>query len=153
MSAVPKGCDPDVLQAALRLLGSAELKRDEIETRIRALGVDEAIATRLVDVVPEAFGVALVSHLPGGDTLNALLSARGSDGEWRDIPFAGEPIFAEALEIATAMFHEGPRALFRTIADRSAAVATVNEVLDAGGSLEGGTLTLRLLGVPAETYD
>jgi hypothetical protein len=64
-----------------------------------------------------------------------------------------EPIFQLATELAVEVYHNGPRELFKTIASRSAVITTINKALNAGGSLEGATLSgPALIGIPAEFY-
>lgn len=59
-----------LVEAAIGVLGNPDLKGDEIEARVLALaGGDAMLARRLIDVVPEGFGLVLVSHVESAATL------------------------------------------------------------------------------------
>ena len=147
--------EPGLVEAAFEILGDARLEETEIETRMLALAKNPLTARRLVDCVPEAFGLLLIAHLgkldPSG--LPQSFSARDAAGGWRSFPFSAEPIFALSGLLAGRMLHNGPRAKFETIAKRSALLASVNKALNAGADLSGARLSgPALIGAPAEFY-
>ena len=147
--------EPGLVAAAVEILGDPRLDETEIEARMLALAKNPLTARRLVDCVPEAFGLLLIAHL-GKLDLSALpqsFSARDATGGWRAFPFSAEPIFAASGLLAARILHEGPRTRLETIASRSALLATVNKALNAGADLIGARLSgPALLGAPAEFY-
>lgn len=145
-----------LVASAIDHLGNPALSVPEIEAAVLALaGGDAMLARRLIDVVPEAFGLVLVSHIEGADSMQlpTTFSVQDAAGEWVEFPFQREPIFLAALLAAQHMFHNGPRLKFQTVTDRSALLNTVNNALNGGGSLEGSTLGgPSFLGIPAAAY-
>lgn len=148
MEAVSK----ETLIAAIEILGMDNIDDDEIDVRISKL-VDEPITVRrLADWPPEAFGLVLISHewnvnLP---TTFTALDARKRSVEFT---FDREPIFAESVTIAQDMYHNGPRDTFKAVSLRSAMLNTVNNALNSGVDIDGGTLSgPSLIGIPAEVY-
>ena len=119
---------------------SAYESEDEVVGGLCSAGVARLMAERLVALVPLAFGRVLVSHMEKVEfSTSAILTAR--DGSSRSCDLRTDRIFLSALEIATAMYHEGPRHLFQAAASASAEVAAVNQLLDSGGTLAGGRFT------------
>jgi hypothetical protein len=108
----------ETISAAVNVLGADDISEDQIEARIAELVSDPMEARRLVDWIPEAFGMVLVSHL-GKPVLPNTFSAKDVQGEWKSFPFTCEPIFVAALAIAQTTFHDGSGALFQNIAMRS----------------------------------
>jgi hypothetical protein len=133
---------PDLIYQAVKLLGAGPDADDDVEAQVRALVQDELTVRRLADVVPEAFGLVLASHLPGAKnmTLPDTFCAQDEDGEWVAFPMRHEPIFAVAADIARHTFHNGPRALMQNLADRSSLLSAISQALDTGESLDGATL-------------
>ncbi|EJE54731.1 hypothetical protein PMI14_00361 [Acidovorax sp. CF316] len=151
--------DPDItalVEQAIDALGNPELSAAEIEAAVLALaGGDATLARRLIDVVPEGFGLVLVSHVEPAATLQlpTEFSVQDAAGEWVDFPLTREPVFVAALLAAQRMFHAGPRLKFQTVTDRSGLLQAVNNALNGGQSLEGATLGgPRFGGIPAATY-
>ena len=146
---------PNLIYQAVEILGAQPDADDAVEAQVRALVQDELTVRRLADVVPEAFGLVLASHLPGAEsmTLPDTFCAQDEDGEWVEFPLRREPIFVVALDIAQHTFHNGPRALIQNLADRSSLLAAINQALTAGGSLDGTTLgPPSFFGLPASLY-
>ena len=151
MEALPS----DLIYQAVKILGAQPDADDAVEAQVRALVQDELTMRRLADVVPEAFGLVLASHLPGAEnmTLPDTFRAQDEDGEWVEFPLRREPIFVVAADIAQHTFHNGPRALMQHLADRSSLLAAINKALNAGGSLDGTTLgPPSFFGLPAALY-
>lgn len=145
----------DLIYQAVKILGAQPDADDAVEAQVRALVQDELTMRRLADVVPEAFGLVLASHLPGTEnmTLPDTFCAQDEDSEWVEFPLRREPIFVVALDIAQHTFHNGPRALMQNLADRSSLLSTINKALDAGSSLDGTTLgPPSFFGLPAALY-
>ena len=143
-----------MVESAIRLLGNPKLSGDDLEARMSAVAADQTTCRRLIDVIPEAFGLTLIAHMKGAEslTLPDEFEAQTEEGDWRVFPLEREPLLREAMAIALDMFHRGPRSLFEPIAGKSGLLDAVNNALNAGASLEGASLKLRILGVPAEVY-
>jgi hypothetical protein len=147
-----KSISDDVVSNAIRILGSDGISEDEIEAQVAALVSDPMEARRLVDWIPEAFGMVLVSHL-GKPVLPNTFSAKDVQGKWKSFPITCEPIFVSALVVAQRIFHDGPRALHQNIAMRSSIANTANNALNAGVSIDGAVFSgPALIGIPAEVY-
>jgi len=146
-----------LVQSTIAILGKPELSTGEIEAQVLALAGENAmLARRLIDVVPEGFGLVLVSHIKSAETMQlpTEFAVQDAAGEWVSLPFAREPVFIAAVLVAQAMFHTGPRLVFQTVTDRSALLNTVNNALNNGGSLVASTLAgPRFLGIAAAVYD
>ena len=143
----------DQLEKAVAVLGTEGISDDEIEAGVAALVGDPMAARRLIDWIPEAFGIVLISHI-AKVVLPTTFSAKSSNGEWVKFPFEAEPIFQAALGLATNLYHSGPRSTFGNVAMRSSMVDVVNRALNAGQSIEGATLSgPALIGIPAEVYE
>ena len=146
---------PDLIYQAVKILGAQADAEDAVEAQVRALVQDELTVRRLADVVPEAVGLVLASHLPGAEnmTLPDTFCALDEDEEWVELPMRREPIFVVAVDIAQHTFHNGPRALLQNLAGRSSLLSAINKGLNAGGSLEGTTLgPPSFFGLPASLY-
>lgn len=142
----------DHLQKAIAVIGRDDISDDEIEVEIAAFVHEQMLARRLIDWLPEVFGIVLISHL-GEIDLPTTFSAKDKRGHWIELEFELEPIIQIAAKVATEMYHTGPRNTFSNIALRSAMVGAVNRVLNESGSLDGGHLSgPALIGIPAEIY-
>ena len=142
----------ETLIAAIEILGNESIDDDEIDARISNLVSDPMTVRRLADWPPEAFGLVLISH---GWQIHLPTTFTALDKRERSIEFHfdREPIFAASLIIAQEMYHNGPRDIFRIVSLRSAMLNTVNSALNAGASVDGGTLSgPALIGIPAEFY-
>lgn len=140
------------LQKAIAVLGRDGISGDEIEIEISAFVHEQMLARRLIDWLPEIFGIVLISHMEDIN-LPDTFGAQDKHGNWFRLEFKLEPIFQMAIKVATEMYHAGPRNTFGNIALRSAMVSTVSRVLNESGSLEGGYLSgPSLIGIPAEIY-
>ncbi|WP_228545297.1 hypothetical protein [Burkholderia pseudomultivorans] len=145
----------DTVLAAAEILGAHPHVDDETEQRVRALVDDDLTMRRLVDIIPEAFGLVVASHLPSaaGMTLPDSFSVQDESGTWHAVPIDCEPVFVAALEIARHAFHAGPRHLVKNNAERSSMLCAISNALDDGVSLAGSTLGgPAFLGLPASLY-
>jgi hypothetical protein len=137
----------------MSLLGSDDIAEEDIEASVFAYTKDSMLARRLIDCIPEAFGIILIGHMSINLNLPKTFSAKAKNGQWLEFEFNVEPIFVDAIKIAAEMFHTGPRSVFKNIASRSAMVNTVNRALNQAQSLNGATLSgPALIGIPAEIY-
>lgn len=144
--------DDEQVEKVAALLGASDITSEEIESSVAAQVNDLVTTRRLIDWIPEAFGIVLVSHM-GKLTLPTTFRAKNSHDQWIELPFSSEPIFASSLRLAQEMYHNGPREAFKNIASRSAMVAVINNALNAGGSIDGASLSgPAMLGIPAEFY-
>jgi hypothetical protein len=142
----------ELIEQAIAIMGTDGMAEEEVEQKIAALSKDPMLARRLIDWLPEAFGIVLVSHM-GGVNLPTTFSAKTSRGQWLEFELNAEPIFQNAARVAMEMYHSGPRNIFSNIALRSSMLSAVNQALNQGGSLEGATLSgPALIGIPAEIY-
>jgi len=147
-----KPVSPEVLAAAIEILGTTGISKEETENRMRAIADDPMQARRLIDFIPEAFGLVLLAH-NGKPIWPTKFSALDTKGESRSFPLAVEPIFDSAIEAAQSMFHEDRPECFQNIACRSAIMGAANNLLKAGGSIDGAVVSgPALLGIPAEIY-
>ena len=148
---------PDLIYQAAQILGAHEATADNdaAEEKIGALVRDAVTVRRLADVIPEAFGLVLASHIPGAEniTLPDTFRAQDDSGEWVEFPMRREPVFVVALDIAQHTFHNGPRALMKNLADQSSLLSAISQALDTGESLDGTTLgPPSFFGLPAALY-
>src|ERR1700760_1442149 len=141
------------LQRTIPLLGEGERRDMEIEIAVTRFAPDKLAMRRLIDWIPEAFGIVLLPHV-ADLVLPTTFTARAKDGTWKAFAFDREPIFAQAVTLATEMYRDNPRGLFSHVARRSTMVGVVNQALDAGQSLTGATIAGPAMnGIPAEFYE
>jgi hypothetical protein len=141
------------IQRTISQLGEGERRDTEIEIAVRRFAPDPVTLRRLIDWIPEAFGYVLLPHV-ADLVLPTTFTARAKDGSWKTFSFDREPIFAEAVKIATDMYRDNPRGVFSHVAKRSLMVDAVNKALDGGRSLTGATIAgPAMAGIPAEFYD
>ncbi|WP_421794149.1 hypothetical protein [Hydrocarboniphaga effusa] len=134
-------------------LAVSGLTIENYESAVADLVGDPDLARRIIDWLPEAFGLVLIGHM-GDVTLPKTFRAKDRSGKWIELPFSREPIFADALDFASLTYHNGPKHLFSGLAVQSSVVDTVNKTLNAGESLTGARLgPITMTGLSAETYD
>ena len=145
--------DIDQLVAAtITLLGDPETSLADLERRVLGLTEDAMLARRLIDWIPETFGIVLVSHM-GKVAFSRTFSAKNQKGKWVEINMNSEPIHSSAMRAALEMLHSRSRESFERIATRSSILAVVNKALNAGESIDGMTLSgPSFIGIPAEVY-
>ena len=142
----------ELLQKAIAVIGRDGISEDDIEVEISAIIEEQMLARRLIDWLPEIFGIVLVSHM-GDIHLPNTFSAKDASGNWIELEFDVEPIVQVAARLATEMYHAGPRNTFSNIALRSSMVDAVNRALNQQESLNGARLSgPALIGIPAEIY-
>lgn len=140
------------LEEVAALIGAQSTVDEAMEAAVVALVQDAMLARRMIDWLPEAFGMVLIAHIDKV-TLPATFSARNRNGKWQQFAMSVEPIVGRALALATHMYHNGPRERFSHIARRSALVSVVNQALNEGLSLDDSVLSgPALIGIPAEIY-
>lgn len=140
------------LEEVADIIGSEDFDDEAIESRVAALVQDPMLARRLIDWVPEAFGIVLISHMTKV-TLPLTFSVKNKRGKWIELDLKLEPIFESATRLAMHKFHEGPRSTFSNVVRRSALLDAANRALNDGETLEGATLSgPALIGIPAEVY-
>jgi hypothetical protein len=141
------------LQDVIGILGSGDGDEAALAARVETLVKDPMLARRLIAWIPEVFGMVLVSHL-GKVNLPESFSAKSSAGKWLELNLEVEPIFRSTLPLAAAMFHTGPRDTFRNIAMRSSVLNAADNLLNAGASIDGATLSgPALIDIPADVYE
>lgn len=140
------------LEKIAMLVGAESADDEQLEFRVVTLVQDPMLAKRLISWLPEAFGIVLIPHIDSV-ILPKTFRAKNKRGEWVEIDLDAEPIFRPAVQLATHMYHNGPRSIFSNIATRSAIVDAVNRALNEVGSIQGATLSgPALVGIPAEIY-
>ena len=143
---------PAMVAETIDIMGAGSFTDGQIEEKVLALAGDAMTARRLIDWIPEAFGIALAPHL-GKVTIAKTFSAKNAQGKWKSIPMTAEPVFVMALEAARKMHHEGPREKFMNVAKRSSIINTINNALNAGVALDGAAMSgPAMMGIPAEVY-
>ena len=141
------------LQRTISLLGEGERRDTELEIGVARFAADRMTARRLIDWIPEAFGYVLLPHV-ADLTLPTTFAVKASDGTWKEFSFDREPIFGQAVTMASEMYRDSPRGVFSHIAKRSAMVAAVNMALASGQSLAGAKIAgPAMAAIPAEFYD
>jgi hypothetical protein len=141
-----------LVERAANIVGADGISDADIEANVLALAGDALLARRLIDWLPEAFGLVLLPHV-ARVALPTTFSAKSATGRWMDFELQAESIFPIATCLGEAMYRSGPRNTFHNIAVRSSIVATVNKALDDVKSIDGATLSgLALIGIPAEAY-
>lgn len=142
----------ELIASAVAILGIKDISEEEIERQICSLSNDAMIARRLIDWIPEAFGMVFIPHV-ADVVLPPGFKAKSKVGDWIELDFGLEPIFAAAVEMGSEMFHSDNRMTFNNIVLRSATVGAVNNALNQGYSLDGVTLSsIAMIGIPAEAY-
>lgn len=143
----------ELIQKAILIMGRSGVTQDEIESEVLAIAHDPMLARRLIDWIVEAFGMVLAAHVTPGMIMPTTFSARSSNGKWLSLKLTAEPIFFETVKIAQAIYHNGPRELFGSIAVRSSMIQAINNALNSGANLKGAVFSgPALLGIPAEVY-
>ncbi len=142
----------EVIDGVVEILGESGISADEIESRVTGLVSDPPLARRLIDCIPEAFGLVMMSHI-GKVVLPTTFSARDRHGKWKSFPFSSEPIFDAALKTAERMIQDGAQTTFQNVATRSSMVSSLNKALHQGANIDGMISSGPFfIGIPAETY-
>lgn len=144
-----------VVDAAAHVLGEREHIDDDMIRRIEALVIEPLSISRLINVIPEAFAMVLISHMPTakGVVLPRTFHARNRMRGWTEFLLEAEPIFGSAILVAQHIYQNGPRQIFQNNANRSALVSSISNALHVEGSLEGATIAaLAFEELPASLY-
>lgn len=117
---------------------------DGVEDQVHALrtiGLNEGEAQRLVAFAPSALARPILERLGVTAFAATALIAR-QDGSWMEIKLADQPEYLEMLSLARDHVLTGvlPRDVFETIVLSSAELASVNEALNNGSGVTGGTV-------------
>lgn len=143
--------EDDVMWAAL-ILGDESIDQDEMERRLLERFDDPITVRRLADCIPEAFGLVLISQI-GTMHDQGLFGARNAQGKVSWAKRSIEPVFALAKTVAQKLCVNGQHDVFSRISLRSAAVNSINDLLNAGGKVDGTVYSGPVsLGIPAEIY-
>lgn len=149
----PPMSSAEAFELALTLLGREDVDEEHAEQALLALGSEHGQMRRLLVWLPEAFAMALIGHMELDVLLPRTFTASDAQGERHELPLEREPVFVDGLKRALAMYHEGPRAAFKAICQRSSLLNAIDNALNAGADLQGATLSgPELLDIPAETY-
>ena len=145
---------PDAAQfvkEVIDLLGDSTLEDVEIEARVLEFTGDRITTRGLIDFIPEAFGYVLLAHMDRFQ-MESNFQAMDLSGNWIEFPMKAEPIVPAAAQVALAMYHDGPRDRFKSIAERSAVVDSASKMLNDNPDAKGIVTGPALLGIPAEIY-
>ena len=139
------------VQAVVDLMASGQFTDDEIEEKVLDWTGDELMSRRLIDWIPEVFGLLVVGHLDQFN-LDPTFQVKSASGEWRTFDITSEPIVEEAGKIAAAMFHDAAGARFRSIASRSSLVDAANRALKTNPRIKSTLSGPAFIGIPAHVY-
>ena len=141
-----------LIERSAAIIGADGISDDAIECEVLALSQDPMLARRLIDWIPEAFGLVFVPHL-AKVTFPTTFRARSNRGNWMEFEFKVEPIFPIAARLGMEMYHAGQNPSFGNVVLRSSMIDAVNKALNAGETLDGAVLSgPAMIGIPAETY-
>ncbi|MCA9116669.1 MAG: hypothetical protein KDA79_16425 [Planctomycetaceae bacterium] len=142
----------ETISQAIEILGTNGTDEDQIWDRLCRLVEDPISVGRLFVWPPEAFGYVLISH-SWEIGLPETFSACSANGKWHEFELKCEPVFVESVQIATQIYHNGPREVYSKMAQRSALLNSMNNTMEADSPVEGGQLNgPALAGIPAEIY-
>lgn len=144
----------DIIEKAVALLGAEDLDDEAIETRMKALTNGDAMESRrLIDWIPEAFGLSMAAELAPRAILPRTFQARDKKGNWIDFDLGREPVYVSAAAIARRLRRDGPEDVFSNIAARSSVMSAVLSAHASGAPLDGAAIGgPALAGIPAEVY-
>ena len=142
---------PEILEQSVQLLGDPNLTQEQAADELITQGTDDLIASRLVAFIPEAFGIALISHMKVKTGFPSSFIVRDKMGKVESVLFSSEPVFVMALNRAQSMYHEGPRSVFVAISSRSSILKLINDALNRGATFDGSKIAIAF-GIPAEIY-
>lgn len=116
-----------VEEAALELVHRHSL--DEIEAVLRESGVSASLAAKLVLLLPSAFA-AFYYGSEGIEFPTHFLI--GPEHDLRELPYAEEPAYSEAMALAQRWQEEGRPSLIQRILDWSAEANAIKEAREKG---------------------
>jgi hypothetical protein len=127
------GFDTSRAVAAIHRL--ADRPDEEIVRALVSQGADPALAEKLVDFVPIAFGRPVLERLGVRPSEEGVLLS--GDGE-RRFRLMDDPVFADAIALARGAYARGtmPTDVFRAVAMRGAELRAVNEALASGAKAQ-----------------
>jgi hypothetical protein len=132
------GFDTSRAVAALHRL--ADRPDAEIVRALVAQGADAALAEKLVDFVPIAFGRPVLERLGVRASEEGVLVVGGVERRFR---LMADPVFADAVALAREAYTRGsmPGDVFRAVVMRGAELRAVNEALTAGAKAQDLSLS------------
>lgn len=149
LEAVPE----EVLLQVVDILADPSLIEDAEDEAIDRLVKETDTRDRLVVVVPEAFGMVLAAHVDRTMVFPKTFMAQNAAGNWIEFPMGAEPFFAAGGRIAAHVMHNGPRATMVNIANRSAVLNVLNQMLNAKAETRGAVMApITFNAIRAELY-
>jgi len=147
--------DQAVVGAVADILGAQEHVDEQVTQRVAEFVARPITVQRLIDVIPEAFGLVLISRMP--ETRNTLIPntflVLDNFGDWNELPMWFEPIFDMALSKAKHTFDNGPRTTVENNCNRSVLISALSAALNANASLDGAAFAPpAFLDLPASLY-
>lgn len=140
------------VEQAIVLLRDLSLEDGDVRTDLINAGVEEALASRLVEFVPMAFGRALLEA--SGAQFPQTYQRYGRDG--KIIParaLSSQPVWRAVVEYARRALERGLTVDEMLVAKRSAEYRLADELLTDGSRLEDLRFTAPLFGWPDEADD
>jgi hypothetical protein len=130
------------LLQAIRLLAALPSGDDDAEAALVAGGFSAIEARILAAFVPEAFAVPVLQQL--GVTVADHVPIINGNGEWEDIPLRDVAIYQSTRGLLKECVTSGilGQRGYEGIASRSALLATLNEAINAGSDVSGGTAAI-----------
>lgn len=132
--------DRKVLEGVVALMAQEGNSYDRTLQLVSSLVGDDTLALRVVEWLPEAFGYAVVSRIPGL-TLPKTFQVKNAQGHWQQLPLADEPLWAEMVSFAESAFSTELDAAVADIALRSSMLDVVNAALNFGADLSGAAIS------------
>lgn len=144
MAALPASHD-EVLERVMHVIdifgAQPNLSDEDAVATLTRAGVGAVDAELLVRFVPCGLSFALLKRM-GLKEFPSTFAVKNHAGQWVELPLAGEHYFSAALGIGHDVTTRGftkrvSRAVFQTVAMRSAEMDVVNRYFESGGTLEG----------------
>src|SRR5262245_36961594 len=94
-----RAIDREMLLRAVPILAAGRMKDEAVQAaELMAIGIDEAVAWRLVALVPSAFALPILEDF--GVSLAPSATTRLADDQWLDFHLEDQPEFVAAVALA-----------------------------------------------------
>jgi hypothetical protein len=144
-----------VLDTINLMAAHAQASEDEIVALLQQQGYSRIAAEKLNAMVPSGLSWVVLKRLGVASLPNHFILYDDDEQEVK-VPVATQHFFTAALHLSYSTFEHGwsevlPRDVFESVVNRSAEMSIVFDVLNAGESLEGTTLSpVQLLRISAQ---
>ncbi len=126
-----------IVQVAQYFVDASSIEDGDLVEVLISTGLARDVSERLVAFLPIAFGRVVIAHLARVSfTTDYRIKETG-----KVLPLSGDPIFVEALKLATESYHSGivSREVFSAVALRSPELLAVNKALNEGADVNGAS--------------